>query len=568
MPTFLMAPARQRGWTNAGAPAAGCLLYTYAAGTSTPKATYTDAAGLVPHPNPIVLDGKGEALIYWDGNYRIDLRTSAGVAITGYPVDNYETPVMPGTLAASAGGGLVGFLYATVYSAGTVGKWLQDLATSAGAGFIGFAQTSIGAVTRSILVKLRETKTTKDFGAKCDGVTDDTAAINAAATAARVDGFALMISEGTSLVSGTLDFTDITVYGNKYKSKLQATGAQFDVVKTNGNSTLKDFYIHGGWDGSTAGQLGCGIRVYAPALTYPYNVHIEGVIIQFVKETGIKFEIGAYSRIRAPKINACGLHGIHLYALSASLATTTIQIDGMGTSSDCPNGYGLLIEQSVSINVDGLICENTKGVAANGNDNRSITLNQVYQENTIGNMFFTSTGAGIGLSITNCFGAGSKIPELPNWNDVTFYGNSNITESSAPGRIGGSKVIQASSAEVTTTVAGDFTVTSISLPPGSFIVYGAMQTLNAGAGALTRAAISITSNVADSGYNNATNVNYNIGSDTQNYNPGASADMRCQAVTHFSNTGAAAITVYLRGNMALTAGTMAYKGTLTAVKIS
>lgn len=34
--------AKQQFFTNAGAPAAGCKLYTYATGTSTPLATYTD----------------------------------------------------------------------------------------------------------------------------------------------------------------------------------------------------------------------------------------------------------------------------------------------------------------------------------------------------------------------------------------------------------------------------------------------------------------------------------------------------------------------------------------------
>ena len=98
MDTFLMPPARARGWTNGGEPAAGCKLYTYDAGTSTPKTTYQDAAGLVPHENPITLDAKGEALIYWRGNYRVDLRTPTGASITGYPVDNFQTPVMQDAL--------------------------------------------------------------------------------------------------------------------------------------------------------------------------------------------------------------------------------------------------------------------------------------------------------------------------------------------------------------------------------------------------------------------------------------------------------------------------------------
>lgn len=57
--------AKQQFFTDAGAPAAGCFLYTYTTGSSsTPLATYTDKAGSVANANPIVLDARGEAIIY------------------------------------------------------------------------------------------------------------------------------------------------------------------------------------------------------------------------------------------------------------------------------------------------------------------------------------------------------------------------------------------------------------------------------------------------------------------------------------------------------------------------
>lgn len=57
--------AKQQFFTNAGIPAAGYSLYTYATGSSsTPLATYTDKAGSVANANPIVLDARGEAILY------------------------------------------------------------------------------------------------------------------------------------------------------------------------------------------------------------------------------------------------------------------------------------------------------------------------------------------------------------------------------------------------------------------------------------------------------------------------------------------------------------------------
>lgn len=116
MTTSLMPSPRQRYFGNDGLPAAGFKLYTYQAGTSTPLATFTDSAGLVPHENPITLDAKGEALIFWDGAYRVDLLGPNGSQVTGYPIDNYTTPITPPVytdlelaLAGTSGGTNIGF---------------------------------------------------------------------------------------------------------------------------------------------------------------------------------------------------------------------------------------------------------------------------------------------------------------------------------------------------------------------------------------------------------------------------------------------------------------------------
>lgn len=66
---------------NSGNPLNGGLVYTYSAGTTTPKATYTDAGGLTSNANPVVLDSAGRASIWLNGNYKIVLKTSAGVTL-------------------------------------------------------------------------------------------------------------------------------------------------------------------------------------------------------------------------------------------------------------------------------------------------------------------------------------------------------------------------------------------------------------------------------------------------------------------------------------------------------
>lgn len=76
------------GWqffTDAGVPLAGGKLYTYAAGTTTPTATYTTNLGDVPQANPIVLDSAGrvpsEIWLTEGTTYKFVLKTSTDTTI-------------------------------------------------------------------------------------------------------------------------------------------------------------------------------------------------------------------------------------------------------------------------------------------------------------------------------------------------------------------------------------------------------------------------------------------------------------------------------------------------------
>lgn len=75
--------ARFSALDNSGKPAVGFKLYTYANLTTTPKPTYQDAAGATLNTNPIVLDGRGEAVIFLDEAqvYTFVLKTSTGAVI-------------------------------------------------------------------------------------------------------------------------------------------------------------------------------------------------------------------------------------------------------------------------------------------------------------------------------------------------------------------------------------------------------------------------------------------------------------------------------------------------------
>jgi len=89
--TVLTPAAKMQFFAASGIPLAGGLLYTYAAGTTTPSATYTDSSGGTANSNPIVLDARGEANV-WLGaaTYKFKLCDSTNTEI--WTVDNISAP--------------------------------------------------------------------------------------------------------------------------------------------------------------------------------------------------------------------------------------------------------------------------------------------------------------------------------------------------------------------------------------------------------------------------------------------------------------------------------------------
>jgi hypothetical protein len=94
MATTSLAPTPKLQFFDAnGDPLVGGLLYTYAAGTTTPLATYTDSTGVSANTNPIVLDSRGEANVWLSFvAYKLALYTSvASGSVLIWTVDNIST---------------------------------------------------------------------------------------------------------------------------------------------------------------------------------------------------------------------------------------------------------------------------------------------------------------------------------------------------------------------------------------------------------------------------------------------------------------------------------------------
>ena len=204
----MLAGAGAQFFTDSGVPLTGGLVYTYAAGTTTPQATYTTSAGNVAHTNPIVLNSAGrvasggEIWLTDAVSYKFVLQTSAAVTIATY--DN---------VTGNSSG---------IYAA---------FAASSGSSLVGFIQSGTGAVATTVQAKLRQTVSVKDFGATGDGTTNDTTAIQAAITAAG-DG-TVYFPAGDYKVTSTLTVTCSTVFdadANIVPSSMAASAVVFDII--------------------------------------------------------------------------------------------------------------------------------------------------------------------------------------------------------------------------------------------------------------------------------------------------------------------------------------------------
>lgn len=170
-PVLSASPVQQ--FTINGVPLSGGKLFTYAAGTTTKQATYTDATGSTQNTNPIIINsngqpqnGSGQPCGIWldpSLSYKFVLSPSNDTDPPTNPywaVDNISPTNIPAALAQSSGAGLVGYSESTAYTAGTVGAALKAF----------------------INVK------NAPYNAKGDGVTDDATAIVAAVAALKAAG--------------------------------------------------------------------------------------------------------------------------------------------------------------------------------------------------------------------------------------------------------------------------------------------------------------------------------------------------------------------------------------------
>lgn len=200
-----------------GNPLSGGKVYTFEAGTTTPKTTWSDAGESVANSNPIILDAAGRAKIYWRGSYDIEVRNSANVLITTME------DVADGSAAADT-------LRSDLANTSDVAK---------GDALIGVKRTVAGAVAETQhIVNERSDFYVEEFGAVGDGTTDDGPAFRAAAdAAAAVKGIVRCSRNKTYrlVAAGTAIYGNIYGVVLKEGVKLKVNGSTINAEVGTGN---------------------------------------------------------------------------------------------------------------------------------------------------------------------------------------------------------------------------------------------------------------------------------------------------------------------------------------------
>jgi len=96
----LSTPPKLQFFGTDGLPLVGGKLYTYAAGTTTPLATYVDNTGTTTNTNPVILDSNGQANVWLlnTETYKFILKTPAEVTL--YTVDYISVPLTSESFAS------------------------------------------------------------------------------------------------------------------------------------------------------------------------------------------------------------------------------------------------------------------------------------------------------------------------------------------------------------------------------------------------------------------------------------------------------------------------------------
>lgn len=280
-----------------------------------------------------------------------------------------------------------------------------------------------GSVVRNVQDKLEEFVSVKDFGAVGDGLTDDTAAIQAAIDS----GGTIVFPVGTYKITSALTITNSNLVLSGYGATLHMVGntgsfEEYDcyaIVFNGSTSTQENIVIQGfkftgennwggiwsiysdlvkGWDGGVFGNV-----------NEDNYISRKDVIIRDIEVTGAYYSAIYLTSTSATLTNIKAvdcLNSLQTYVVGARAANNLIFQNIIVESS---SGKAVATSYADYVVYDNIIVkqdeENTLGIYV-GHFNRNVTVNNCIVEGTVGGFMKVSYNA-TDVAITNCTFQGS-----------------------------------------------------------------------------------------------------------------------------------------------------------------
>jgi hypothetical protein len=459
---------------NNGDPLVGGKLYTYAAGTTTPQVTFTSATGTTPNSNPIILNGGGRVpaeIWLTDGlEYKFVLYSSTDQLIGSWDnivginsnFVNYTAQqeiqtatadqtvftlttmqYLPGTNSLSVFVDGVnqygpGAQYAYVETNSTTVTFVTGLHVGASVKFttatvnsaaatsadqVSYTPAGTGAVITNVQAKLRETVSVKDFGAVGDGVTDDTAAIQAAIdTVFNAGGGTVHIPTGTYLVSGIVKnwIGAVTVRiqgaGKRATKLLKKAGTTTPILDFSSGAGILETYseISDLWIQGLGSTIDAGLRVTDWGRWTIRNVQIDSCNKGIHARGALVFDVYDCTL-------QANVFGYYCEKSAANVYSNLVQFFGGQISAN--SSWGMSIQQASGVHLYGTDLS-ANGVASNISTGAIIVDANVDDESGFASMslngVWMEANNGCALRVGNATGLMLTIK------DVTLAANENV----------------------------------------------------------------------------------------------------------------------------------------------
>ena len=412
-------------------PANAYRLFTYDAGTSTPRLTWSNSAESTPNANPIILDSNGQAQIFYRGNYRLELRQP--VALGGaviWSVDNFNVPDPTSSSSiqfanGSAASPSVRFAQAT--SSGLYSPAPNQVAMSiSGVQAMLWAAGNVG-IGGTPTTKLDVFGTTRLQGATTittGGLTVTTGGVTVATGGVAISTGGLTVSGGGAAVTGNFSVDgNLTVSGSARRigadfSAAVATRALFQTTTANSNTaltaipsgtgTVGAFEAYGGSDPANASYLqlvqesGVEARINSSkagtGVTVPIRLKIDNV-------TALEVSTNRNLTVPAP------VSGVGVTVGGGGVAVT-------GNSTVAGNltvSAGILSSRGFTDNATTAQWNITTAgyLVNNSNSQPGFAARKTAGQSTAGNVTFPDTAFTGGFNVGSMFDTGTGVATIP-----------------------------------------------------------------------------------------------------------------------------------------------------------